>query len=579
MPTSLPAVQLMDGLGHAPPSVIRMTVAEAYLRAMTEAGADRLFNMPGRGVYPMLNQLPKFPELEYVTNLHEFPLAAMADGYARVRGRAAFLSLYMSTGVLNGSSAIFVAQRDRVPMVVTATQSESWAVGADHRAEISDIVSAVRPFTKWAWMPPTPDRVPEALRRAHAIATMAPCGPTFVAVPVDYWDVEIDYPVLPRTALAEVQVDPDSPSIRDAADLILGSRSPCLVVGYEAVMAGVAGHYQELARLLGCALVAEPDPAMLPSSVGFEYFAGTLPEASDLVAQSDVMLHVGVNTYEAVHRRILGAGTPKAHVWIGTSAQEVNKVVAADLAILGPLGPSARALVENLKARAAATALPDVSRRAQATRDQIALDRAPLLESNEKGWDDAPMSVARVCAELRAALPEKTVLVEHATTATLLVRENFPLPRAEQYVSASGSCQGWGLGAAVGVQLADLDRPVVAIVGDGGFMFGVQAVWTAVQKNVPLLVVVLDNGGWSSMRGSVARGAPAVLEAGTDLNFGWEADYGQIAQGMGCAAVTVEDPEQLQVALRERLPLTAPLLITARVRREAKTSRSPFVGY
>ena len=169
----------------------RMTCAEATLRSMVDAGADRLFDMPGRGVYPLLNELPKFPQLAHVTAPHEFPLAAMADGYARIRGQASFLNLYMSTGVLNGASAIFVAARDRVPLVVTATQAESWAVGADHRAEISDIIASVRPFTKWAWMPPTPDRVPEAMRRAYTIATTPPYGPTFVAIPVDYWNQEI----------------------------------------------------------------------------------------------------------------------------------------------------------------------------------------------------------------------------------------------------------------------------------------------------------------------------------------------------------------------------------------------------
>ena len=116
----------------------------------------------------------------------------------------------MSTGVLNAASAIFLSQRDRVPLVVTATQAESWALGADHRAEISDIVEAVRPITKWAWMPPTPERVPEALRRAYLIATTPPAGPTFVALPVDYWDVEIDYVSQTRMEITTPEVIVDS---------------------------------------------------------------------------------------------------------------------------------------------------------------------------------------------------------------------------------------------------------------------------------------------------------------------------------------------------------------------------------
>src|SRR5665213_1132777 len=503
----------------------RMTCAEATLRSIVDAGADRLFDMPGRGVYPLLNELPKFPQLQHVTAPHEFPLAAMADGYARIRGQASFLNLYMSTGVLNGASAIFVAARDRVPLVVTATQAETWAVGADHRAEISDIIGSVRPFTKWAWMPPTPDRVPEAMRRAYTIATTPPYGPTFVAIPVDYWNQEIEYTAWTPTILAQVRVDPADERIQEIARAVERAEFPLLVVGYEAIMAGVSDDLMALASRYSCPIVAEPDPAMLPAPVRFELFGGTLVEAAELVERADVILHVGVNTYEAVHGRVLHAGRSKQHFWMGSSGRELNKIALAKIAVIGPVGPSVAALAAACRKSGEGLADPRLRQRAAEVREQIAADRRHLDESREEAWDAQPMSVARICAELRTALPPETVLVEHATTATLLVRENFPLPTSRHYVCASASCQGWGLGAAVGVSFALGAAPVAAIIGDGGFLFGMQAIWTAVHYHRPLLVVILNNGGWSSMRGSVARGAPAVLKAGMDLRFGWEADY------------------------------------------------------
>jgi thiamine pyrophosphate-dependent acetolactate synthase large subunit-like protein len=558
----------------------RMTCAEATLRSMVDAGADRLFDMPGRGVYPLLNQLPKFPQLAHVTAPHEFPLAAMADGYARIRGQASFLNLYMSTGVLNGSSAIFVAARDRVPLVVTATQAESWAVGADHRAEISDIIAAVRPFTKWAWMPPTPDRVPEALRRAYTIATTPPCGPTFVAIPVDYWDKEIDYTPWTPTVVAQARLDPADERIADIARALEEAEFPLLVVGYEAIMAGVSERLTELASRYSCPIVAEPDPAMLPAPVHFELFGGTLVEAAELVGRADVILHVGVNTYEAVHGRVLHAGRSKRHFWMGSSGQELNKIATAAIAVMGPVGPSVAALAAACQKTEQDRANPRLRRRAQEVREQIAADRQHLVESRRDAWDAQPMSVARICAELRRALPPETVLVEHATTATLLVRENFPLPTSRHYVCASASCQGWGLGAAVGVSFALGTAPVVAIIGDGGFLFGMQAIWTAVQYQRPLLVVILNNGGWSSMRGSVARGAAAVLEAGMDLRFGWDADNAAVCRGLGATAERVTTPAALAAALERHLPLTkGPVVIDVVCRQEPKSSRSPFVGY
>lgn len=564
-----------------PKATGRISCAEATLRSIVDLGGEALFSIPGRGIYPLLEELPKVPELPYVTGLHEFPLAAIADGWARASGKVPFLNLYMSTGTLNAASSVFLSQRDRVPMVVTATQAESWAVGADHRAEIEDIVEAMRPITKWAWMPPTPDRVPEALRRAHAIATTPPCGPTFVAIPVDYWGAEIDYtPPLPTVALSP---DPalDGPELERIAALFAGAELPCLIVGRDAIVEGGADALLATAERWGFPIVAEPEPPTLPAPSRHPLFAGSVAEAVELFERVDLVAHVGVNTYEAFHREILAAGTPKRHVWLGASERELNKVVPVELALMGQAGPAARSLARAVDARLAGE--PGVEERSRQRREEvertIAAERAPILAKAEAARGEVPLSIAEVVSTLRRHLPEETLLLDHSTTAVRLVREFFPVPRGDLYISASGSCQGWGLPAAVGAQLADPERPVVGIVGDGGFMFGVQAIWTAAIAKAPLLAVVLDNGGWSSMRSSLANRSPAVIEAGLEMNFGWQVEFADLARSLGVDGVTVRTPEELERVLAERLPLRAPLVLDARCRREPKTSASPYVGY
>ncbi len=560
----------------APVQATRMSCAQAALRSMADLGCDTLFNLPGRAIFPLLDELPNVPELGYVTGLHEFPLAAIADGWARARGTAAFVSLYMSTGTLNAASAIFLAQRDRIPLVVTATQAESWAVGANHRAEIDDVVEAMRPITKWAWMPPTPQRVPEALRRAYSIAMTPPMGPVFLSIPVDFWDAEIEYRPPVATDRVALDVAGGSGAIAELAERLLAASAPCLVVGGEAIRDGVPEALQRLATMLGCGLVAEPEPPRLPAPTRFPYFGGSVAEACDLIAESDLVVHVAVNTYEAFHAQIFAAGRPKAHVWIGTDSLELNKVVPAALALAGPVAPAVHALVRGVEERLGAQPAPAFAQRGERVVAQIAAERAPVERARDDGWDAQPMSVPRAVAEIRAQLPPETIVVDHSTTAIRFVRECFPVPDGSQYVSASGSCQGWGLGAAVGVQLADRRRPVVGFVGDGGFMFGVQAWWTAVQYELPLLVVVLDNAGWSSADSQVSQG---IRDAGIDLHFGWQSDYAQIARGIGGDAERVTTPAELTHVLRERLPLRRPLLLDVQCRRESKTSPSPYVGY
>ncbi len=198
----------------------------------------------------------------------------------------------------------------------------------------------------------------------------------------------------------------------------------------------------------------------------------------------------------------------------------------------------------------------------------------------DEAWDEIPMSVARVMSEIRELMPPETILLDHSTTAVRWVRECFPVPDGRQHISASGSCQGWGIGAAVGVQFADRSTPVVGVVGDGGFMFGVQAWWTAVQYQVPLLAIVLNNGGWSSMRASLARNSPAVVEAGIELPFGWSTDYAALARSMGSDAEVITTPDELRAALSKRRYRSVHRCSwTCTVAARKKTSRSPFVGY
>jgi thiamine pyrophosphate-dependent acetolactate synthase large subunit-like protein len=561
---------------HAPPTI---SCAEATLRSMVDLGARKLFNIPGRGVYPLLNELPKFPELEYITSLHEFPLAAIADGYARGSGEVAWLNLYMSTGVLNAASATFLSLRDRVPMVITATQAESWAIGADHRAEISDILEAVRPVTKWAWMPPTPDRVPEALRRAYSIAMTPPYGPTFVAIPVDFWGTQIQYRPPARTEFVRPTISSDQAAIADVAARLLAANHPCVVAGWEALGDQNPQALREVCELVGATLIAEPEPPRLPAGGGYEYYGGSVPEAAEALEEADLVVHLGVNTYEAFHSKIFESGGPKTHIWVNNGGLELNKVVFADVAIEGPVGPIVSALCKSVRAGVPNPDEPRIVARRAQVRKVIEAERQPLLEIHRDAWDSSPLSVARVCAELREHLPPETIVVDHSTTAVRLVREFLPVPDGNQYISASGSCQGWGLGAAVGVQLAAPDTPVVGLVGDGGFMFGVQAVWTAVQYSLPLLVVILDNGGWGSMQGSLARLSPAVAPTGRPMHFGWQSDYAKLSESLGAASATINTIPELKEVLATHLPLTAPLVLDVRCRRETKTSRSPYVGY
>jgi len=536
--------------------------AEATLRTLVDLGAEVWFNLPGRGIYPLLNELPKVPSLRYVTAVHEFALAAMADGYARATGHAAHLSLYMSSGSMNASSILFLAQRDRIPLVVTATQTEAWAVSAGARAETADILTMMKGVTKWAVQPSSPDRVPEMLRRAYTVATTPPMGPAFVSIPVDFWTHEVSYRQwAPRTLVRHSADSGLETSL--VVQALENASSPAIVVGGEAVASGAANGIASLAEAVGAAVFGEPDGSRIPLPSRHPFFGGFLDDSRELLEHVDLVLHVGVNSYAPEHRTIFPESCE--HIWIGSDGGEANKVLLSKMQVVGDINGTMRAIYDLV------AALPG---------DGVARDRAhrvtSAIASRRQAWDDLfapdwdaqPMSVARALSELRDALPENVLLVDQSTTATSHLRHFFPVSRVDGYIAASGSSQGWALGAAVGAQLGLDGRPVVCVTGDGGLMFGMQALWSLSQYSVPVLLVLLNNGGWNSMRNSVASGAPAA-KGTVDRNYGWKMDYVKLAESLGIDARVIAEPWEFGQVLAAELPLTKPLMLDVRVRREA----------
>ncbi len=479
----------------------------------------------------------------------------------------------MSSGVLNASSGVFLAQRDRIPLVITATQTESWALGAGARAEAASIVEIMRPLTKWAYQVPRADRVAEALRRAATIAATPPMGPVFVAIPVDFHSELV--PDEPAGALPmRPAFSPDAGALRDVAERVAGAQRPVLVVGAEALNAGAGESARRLATTHGLALLAEPDPPALPAPDDDPMYGGVFIEAEALLADCDLIISLGVNTYEPWHRRLAGVeGTP--HVQLGTAAAELGKVFPAVVSHYGDL----RGLCEGLEAalaigmhvdRAGWRERVDVFRRTE---------RARFDERAREGWDEAPLSAARVFTTLAERLADDALIVEQSATMTGYVRAYMRFGDGQRYMAASGSCQGWGLGAAIGAKLAQPDRTVAAVLGDGGFMFAVQALWSAVEHELPLIVLVNNNGGWLSMRNSLRRGSPHLLEARGQLGYDWDIGLAALARSFGAEAATVEAPDQLADAIDEAARSSRPFLLDVHTRHETKLSTSPLVGY
>jgi thiamine pyrophosphate-dependent acetolactate synthase large subunit-like protein len=531
----------------------KMNGARIIMRTITDLGADTFFCLPGRGIYPLINEMVCFPQLRYVNALHEFALTSAGDGYARASGKAAFVSLYMSTGVMNASSAIFMAHRDKIPMVILATQTESSWVNANARAETPGILDMVKPITKWAWQPTSVDRVQEAIARAYTIATTPPYGPTVVAIPVDFFEHEADYRPLPGiTAIPprELGAAPDA-----VVRAIAAAKRPVLLVGGETIYTGGAEAVAAFADAIGAVVLAEPDPSFLPISTHDARYGGEIGANPELLRQADVVVHAGVNSLERPYADAL-MHDGQVHIHIGHDPLRVNEHIFAQHFLHGDVGAWLRELARSLVEHTGKVKPSSIEALEEISQSRQARAQALATIANR-----TPMSVSSVFQTLREALPAEATVVEHATTGAQLFRKVFDVADPANYIASSGSNQGWGVGAAVGVSIARPGTPVVAVVGDGGFMFNNQALQMSVMTGAPVIYIILNNGGWASMVGSVAASAPNVAASGTDLGYNWTVDFFALAEAMGAEVLRAINADELKAAVAMALAAHRSVLI------------------
>jgi benzoylformate decarboxylase len=308
------------------------------------------------------------------------------------------------------------------------------------------------------------------------------------------------------------------------------------VVGGEAVTSGAAAAAVALAERIGALVLSEPEPSFIPADTLAPNYCGELTPSCAALTDADLVLYIGVNTLEREHAPVLTAGRAKRHVFIGTDANKIHEALTYDAAIAGSIPAVVAGLAQSVPARTAPAP-------AHLT---WAAERDRLIAASD---DALPLTIPVIAATLRERLPAEAVVVEHATTAASSFRRTFHVPSSRNYIAASGSNQGWGGAAAPGVKLARPDVPVVAVIGDGGFMFAPQSVYTSVRFNAPVIYVVLDNGGWGSMDASVRKDAPLIGEAGIDLGYSWSIDVAAVAAALGAQTFAANTREEFRTAL------------------------------
>jgi benzoylformate decarboxylase len=512
------------------------TVRDATFDVMRQLGMTRIFGNPGTTEIPFLVGLPD--DLKFVMGLHEGSVVSIATGVALVTGEPQFVNLHTAPGLGNAINAIANARDLHAPLVLV--------VGQQDRAQLSiapflsgrALERVAGEYPVWSSLPVRPQDVPAAVARAYWEA-LAHQGPALVVVPMGDW-LQAAAPVAASFPASVVHPGAVSPAqLRPLAELLAQSQSPAIVTGGGNDSQAGWDATVRLAERLGCPVFHEPFSARASFPETHPQFAGHLDwrrrGIRDALAPYDTVLVLGTKAFLVY---ILEAEepivTPQTRVAVITSDSGEAHVSGCEIAVVGPVAPAVEALGGLVSERSGDVPVPVPG-----------AGRPAPVGAPEAG---EPLTASQVLSFVAERWPADGVLVEESPSSRPELLARFPARAPLGWLSNGNGGLGFGLGGAVGVRMAAPERPVMAVVGDGSAMFGIQALWSAAHYGVGVLMIVMSNGNYGVMDAQAGwqdKRAPWPQFPGLDI--------AAIARGLGCPAARVETYEEMTETLGEAL--------------------------
>ena len=518
-----------------------MTGGQALVRSLYREGVRVIFGLPGVQLYHAMDALYDEPGIRFITTRHEQATAYMADGYARASGGVGTALVVPGPGLLNAGAGLSTAYAASSPVMMVSGQIERDLIGVNRGMlhEIDDQLDAVRPLTKWACRVLDPAEVPEAVHEAfHHLKNGRP-RPVEIEIPpetlAEVSDIELLEPEAPRPTR------PDPEKIAAAAKMLANAANPLLWVGGGAISSEASEPLRKLAEHLQAPVIttAEGKGAISdrhPLSLG------------SLWLRNDTVAHPSSG-----HDLVLAVGTRLAFpAWLGgqqvvqidIDPEELGRNYENTYGVHG----DARLSLEALHAAVAAETPARADRSAEVAAERASRAEAKITVEPQESFLEA----------VRAALPDDGILIAGMTQLGYYSRAYFPVYEPRTFITSSYSGNlGYAYPTALGAKVAQPDRAVVALSGDGGFLFNSQELSTAVAHGINAVVVVFnDNAYGNVMRDQVNRFNGRVI--GAELH---NPDFVKLAEAYGANGVRAHTPEELESSIRKCLTYDVPSLI------------------
>jgi len=537
-------------------------IADRVIELLEELGVKYIFGVPGSTTVSLISSISESKQIKFISSLNENSSLAMADGYSRASGQIGVVLLHTTPGLTTALPNLYNAYVDNVPLLILVGDVNSKFLIKEPGLALDGLENLAKPVTKWTYYAKSGSDVFAALERSASILNSSQPGPCCIILPEDLLELEESQNHVGKKFGVTRQrnfVKPDEEAVLQIISLMDESSWPVLIVGREIKeRTAVDALVRFCERLSIPVLLESPYPsaysAGYPQSNGC--YLGLFRREAEALKGADTIVALGgqlVTERKYYEQDPFQSSTKVIH--ITSDSWQLGKNVRTDHPVLASPELMAVALENLSKSKDDNQKLRKV--RAQRIRDLHSKKENERTRLLSKKGQDHLVKPWELIDELKHALArEDYIIIDEGVVASSYLSELFQFDIPGSLIGRSAGCLGWGIGAAIGAKLASPNKKVIAFVGDGAFMFAPQGLWTAAHYDIPIMVIVCDNAGYSSVKlsfdnfGKRTRRKP--LGEGTNI-VKPKLDIAKLGEAMGSEIFAVETREQLEKNLKAAL--------------------------
>ncbi|MDP3061852.1 MAG: thiamine pyrophosphate-binding protein [Chloroflexota bacterium] len=574
---------------------MRLTGSEIIVEHLIAEGVPYVAGIPGHGCLALFDALKRRQDkIRVIQVRHEQAAVHLADGYYRVKGEPLAVVTSIGPGAINTGVGLATSYVDSTAVLVVSGETHTYMFGRGvlqeiERANWADLSSVLAPLVKRYWKVTEVAQLMRVMPGAFNVMREGRPGPAFVSMPMNVQadDIDITMPV-PATRKPFGRQQGDPVQIQCAAELLWKAKRPVILAGGGVNLSGAFEELRRVAEHIGApAVTTLQSKGCFPEDHPLNgWHAGSKGTTcgNALTRSADVVLAVGCRFADETtssYRQGVSFGIPPTRlVHIDIDSREIGKNYATEVGIVADAKAGLAQLLDALAEHGPARDYRNSAyfRDVQRLQQEWAEAMRPGQTSER-----VPVTVSRFFRELRQAMARDGVLVTSSGHAQATMLE-FPFYEPRTNITTGGfSTMGFSLPAALGAKLAAPDKQVVAVVGDGDFLMTCQELATAVQYQIPIVVVVLNNMGWHSIRDLQIAAYGQERAFSTDFvgvdGVSSSPDFAALGKAFGVHSERIQRPDEVQPAVKRALALGGPALVEVLVNREYPHSGSLVTGW